>query len=175
MTKQLRATVFDILHSHGVYEEFIAELSKPLPPKPTKKDQEETADIWSIEIKAKEGICKFSKPLIIATEATPSTRVVRLAHSWADVWDVTYDPLYEYSLVRTTAHPNTWDWIPVNRYSTHQDGFTVFETKELVDEAVQYSEDWARVLVERGYGDVGQAQIVRLGAPQPVVQMQSRL
>ncbi|KAI9346918.1 hypothetical protein BDR26DRAFT_1005052 [Obelidium mucronatum] len=161
--QQLRDTIFTLLDNHGFYKEFMNVLSKPLPVASAQK--EPVDDIWSIEIHPREGICKFSKPLIIASEGTETCRVVRLAHSWADVWDITYDPLYEFRLSRNSQHPSTWDWIPVNRYSTHQDGFTVFETEAQIQEAIAYSKEWAVVLMDRGYGETNQAQIKRLSDP----------
>ncbi|KAJ3075754.1 hypothetical protein HDU98_006992 [Podochytrium sp. JEL0797] len=157
-TESLRATIFEILQRHGYYAEFISALQKPLP-------AEDCDDIWSIEIFPREGMSKFSKPLIIATEATVKCTVVRLAHSWADVWDITYDPLYEFRILSTpNTDPSTWEWIPENRYSTHQGGFVVLSSDALKKEAVAYSRDWALDLQEREYANVGQAVVKRLSA-----------
>ncbi|KAJ3407539.1 hypothetical protein HDU80_008457 [Chytriomyces hyalinus] len=149
----IKTTVLRILESHGVRSQFEHLLSSKLPDAPKSKDGPASlSPIWSIEIIPKEGICTFSKPLIIATEASHECRVVRLAHSWADVWDVTYDPLYEYVIAPAG------DWVPVNVYSTNQGGFKIFESTKDVEEAIEFSHAWANTLEERGYADVRQAQ-----------------
>ncbi|KAJ3378193.1 hypothetical protein HDU84_007841 [Entophlyctis sp. JEL0112] len=153
----LKQTVESVLEAHGFLKEFNSSLQRP-----SVADED---SIWSIEIRPKEGISSFSKPLIIATEITASqngpskdklrVKVVRLAHSWADVWDVAYEPLYEFVV-------NGSQWIPANRYNSNQGGLVVFCSEAQINAAVMETNEWAEVLKERGYADISQAYASRL-------------
>ncbi|KAI9340804.1 hypothetical protein DFJ73DRAFT_844544 [Zopfochytrium polystomum] len=181
MSARLRSVVFDLMRTHGgesLLQEFI---SHPPPPTHTANAKAETAhvsqvspkatdssgtgkidsvdepDVWSIEIGPREGICTFSKPLIIATETPISgRRLVRLAHFWADVWDITYDPILEFV-------DEAGRWSPVSIFQ-HHSGYKQVTSEEHAKELEKMCEEWADVLVERGYHLTDQAILRRLGA-----------
>ncbi|KAJ3100794.1 hypothetical protein HK100_004657 [Physocladia obscura] len=194
---RFRSTVESILQCHGALDEFCALLDKKLPAQlpniTSSKDSKpelEPEQVWSVEICPREGICSFSKPLIVAVATTSTARTVRVAHAWADVWDVAYEPLVEFGLIpssepvsstfsstvesastpsllptsSSSSSRRRYTWVPMNRYSSHQGGFVVFQTHVETEAAVLECEAWANVLVERAYGDTRQAQLRHLSS-----------
>ena len=196
----LRRQVYAILHAHGgtaLVREFLAHPTNSVPSKPPRTadqstKQQEEPDVWSVEISPKEGICSFSKPLIIATETIdldqleePSTtnpenarrndddkrpqrrrRLVRIAHFWADVWDVMYDPILEF-------HDDGESWTPVSIFQ-HHTGYKelagsasgvegVLKHQQQVEEIRTMCSEWADTLKNRGYHLTEQCVCQRIG------------
>ncbi|KAJ3416401.1 hydrolase 76 protein [Chytridiales sp. JEL 0842] len=144
-----------ILHSHNLLDEYSQAAVQTEPQNL----------IWTVEIRPREGLCGFSKPLFISIE--PPLRTVRIAQSFADVWEVAYDPILEFRVVEaaggssegSSSGSQSWELKSVYRW---HEGQTVLSSAEEREGARLYVEEFAGVLLERGYHDVRQAVAVRV-------------
>ncbi|KAI8848531.1 hypothetical protein BC829DRAFT_369641 [Chytridium lagenaria] len=96
---QLKQVVHSILQSHDVLTEFLS-LGN------------EREDIWSIEICPKEGICDFSRPLVVAKQMD----VIRIGLMFHDVWEISFDPVIEFQVPSESADA---PWHPIAFYRPH--------------------------------------------------------
>ncbi|TPX57790.1 hypothetical protein PhCBS80983_g03598 [Powellomyces hirtus] len=131
-----QAVTTEILRAHGLFDAFLN----------TSPDR-----IWSIEIRPKEGATTgFSLPLIIAREGS----MVRLASYTVSTYDVDYDPVLEFEVISI-------NWRIASLYRFHT-GTCVFAETDDRTEADAFAAQWCEVLLERGYSDVSQGEIVWL-------------
>ncbi|KAI8918486.1 hypothetical protein DFJ77DRAFT_455785 [Powellomyces hirtus] len=143
-----QAVTTEILRAHGLFDAFLN----------TSPDR-----IWSIEIRPKEGATTgFSLPLIIAREGS----MVRLASYTVSTYDVDYDPVLEFEVISinpaaTIAVPALTSWRIASLYRFHT-GTCVFAETDDRTEADAFAAQWCEVLLERGYSDVSQGEIVWL-------------
>ncbi|KAJ3110099.1 hypothetical protein HDU96_006893 [Phlyctochytrium bullatum] len=136
----LKQAVFQILKSHNILDEFLNLGSR-------------REDIWSIEICPKEGICDFSRPLVVAKELD----VVRVGLMFHDVWEISFDPVLEFR-VSSDAADATWQ--PIALFRPHLGQVDVDESK--LAETLEVAKELAQTLSERGYADLKQAMARRL-------------
>ncbi|KAJ3311006.1 hypothetical protein HDU76_003231, partial [Blyttiomyces sp. JEL0837] len=146
-----KAQVEKVLRCHG--EEYLQQFNILQPEVIINPDKEEDKNkkpnIWSLEIGPREGICAFSKPLIIASETVRGRKFVRVAHYWADVWDIMYDPILEFMVEPDSA------WTPFSIFQ-HHSGYKEIADVNLAD-IVELTMQWTETLEERGYHDTRQA------------------
>ncbi|KAJ3210625.1 hypothetical protein HDU67_005162 [Dinochytrium kinnereticum] len=136
----LQTVVFEILKAHGVLAEFHS----------LGNSREE---IWSVEICPKEGICRFSRPLVVAKQMD----IVRIGLMFHDVWEISFDPVIEFRVASSLADAA---WEPIAVYRPHL-GQKEVDTAQR-GETLALAEELAATLIERGYEDINQGMIRRL-------------
>ena len=100
-------------------------------------------------------MCSFSKPLIIARQGVD---IIRIAHQYADVWEVGYSPVIEFQQI-PIEKTSSIQWVPISIYQWHE-GYKAIDNKEEADRLTNgFIKDWAAELLERGYHHLHQAQV----------------